>query len=43
VDVLREESRVRRVVTQILWERGSATPEEIEELTRQVMEQRSGR
>lgn len=38
LDELRTRSRVRRAVTQILWERGSATDEEIDALTRRVME-----
>ncbi len=42
LDALRTRSRVRRAVTQVLWERGSATDEEIEELTRKVLERMGG-
>ncbi len=38
LEALRVASRVRRAVTQVLWERGSADPEEIEALTRRVLE-----
>ncbi|MFQ5524567.1 MAG: malate dehydrogenase, partial [Acidimicrobiia bacterium] len=43
LEALREESRVRRAATQILWEQGSASPEEIELLTRKVLDQMKGR
>ncbi len=43
LEALRTESRIRRAVTQVLWERGSADPEEVEELTRKVMERITGR
>lgn len=35
---LRTESRVRRAVSQVLWEQGSAPPEQVEALTRAVLE-----
>ncbi len=38
LDSLRQESRVRRAVNQVLWERGAVTSDEIESLTRAVLE-----
>jgi hypothetical protein len=41
VDALREESRIRRAVEQVLWKQGTAKPEEVDALTKTVMERMS--